>query len=87
MLTNSQNATKEITTGERKPRIDLFRTCVAAIPRYDPLLLTLLAGRAPRPAAHAHQGAERHQGAGDHHGRAQAEDRPIQDVRRCYPEV
>lgn len=36
MLTNTQNVTKEqeINTGERKPRIDLFRTCVAAIPRY-----------------------------------------------------
>ncbi|KAJ0183584.1 hypothetical protein K1T71_000007 [Dendrolimus kikuchii] len=35
MLTNTQNVTKEqeINTGERKPRIDLFRTCVAAIPR------------------------------------------------------
>lgn len=35
MLTNSQNVTKEqeINTGDRKPKIDLFRTCVAAIPR------------------------------------------------------
>ncbi|XP_041986547.1 protein furry isoform X3 [Aricia agestis] len=38
MLTNTQNVTKEqeINTGERKPRIDLFRTCVAAIPRIIP---------------------------------------------------
>ncbi|XP_059059814.1 protein furry [Achroia grisella] len=38
MLTNTQNVTKEqeINTGERKPRIDLFRTCVAAIPRLIP---------------------------------------------------
>ncbi|XP_075990403.1 microtubule binding protein furry isoform X9 [Anticarsia gemmatalis] len=38
MLTNTQNVTKEqeINTGERKPRIDLFRTSVAAIPRLIP---------------------------------------------------
>ncbi len=27
-------------TGERKPRIDLFRTCVAAVPRLLPELMT-----------------------------------------------
>ncbi|KAJ2954554.1 hypothetical protein O0L34_g2838 [Tuta absoluta] len=36
MLTNTQNKEQEINTGERKPRIDLFRTCVAAIPRLIP---------------------------------------------------
>lgn len=39
MATNLQNLNKEpdeMLTGERKPRIDLFRTCVAAIPRLIP---------------------------------------------------
>lgn len=39
MLTNTQNLNKEpdeMLTGERKPRIDLFRTCVAAVPRLIP---------------------------------------------------
>lgn len=39
MMTNVQNVNKEIDdmiTGERKPKIDLFRTCVAAIPRLIP---------------------------------------------------
>jgi hypothetical protein len=39
MMTNTQNVNKEpdeMITGERKPRIDLFRTCVAAVPRLIP---------------------------------------------------
>ncbi|GAB6027284.1 hypothetical protein CHUAL_001566 [Chamberlinius hualienensis] len=39
MMTNMQNVNKEpddMITGERKPKIDLFRTCVAAIPRLMP---------------------------------------------------
>ncbi|CAH0545977.1 unnamed protein product [Brassicogethes aeneus] len=39
MMTNTQNVNKEpdeMITGERKPRIDLFRTCVAAVPRLTP---------------------------------------------------
>ncbi|KAF4524722.1 hypothetical protein B566_EDAN013957, partial [Ephemera danica] len=39
MMTNTQNVNKEpdeLISGERKPRIDLFRTCVAAIPRLIP---------------------------------------------------
>lgn len=39
MITNTQNQNKEpdeMMTGERKPRIDLFRTCVAAVPRLIP---------------------------------------------------
>uniref|UniRef100_T1J0K0 DAD domain-containing protein n=1 Tax=Strigamia maritima TaxID=126957 RepID=T1J0K0_STRMM len=39
MMTNVQNVNKELDdmiTGERKPKIDLFRTCVAAIPRLIP---------------------------------------------------
>nr|XP_033804350.1 protein furry homolog isoform X3 [Geotrypetes seraphini] len=39
MLTNAQMLNKEpedMITGERKPKIDLFRTCVAAIPRVLP---------------------------------------------------
>ncbi|KAL7630650.1 UNVERIFIED_CONTAM: hypothetical protein RMT77_019147, partial [Armadillidium vulgare] len=39
MMTNTQNINKEpdeMITGERKPKIDLFRTCVAAIPRLIP---------------------------------------------------
>ncbi|CAL4082255.1 unnamed protein product, partial [Meganyctiphanes norvegica] len=39
MMTNTQNVNKEpdeMITGERKPKIDLFRTCVAAIPRLIP---------------------------------------------------
>lgn len=39
MMTNLQNLNKEpddMITGERKPKIDLFRTCVAAIPRLIP---------------------------------------------------
>lgn len=37
MLTNTQNKEpNEVLTGERKPRIDLFRTCVAAVPRLIP---------------------------------------------------
>lgn len=39
MMTNTQNQNKEpdeMLTGERKPKIDLFRTCVAAIPRLIP---------------------------------------------------
>lgn len=39
MMTNTQNLNKEpdeMITGERKPRIDLFRTCVAAVPRLTP---------------------------------------------------
>ncbi|XP_019713118.1 protein furry homolog isoform X2 [Hippocampus comes] len=39
MMTNAQMLNKEpedMITGERKPKIDLFRTCVAAIPRMMP---------------------------------------------------
>ncbi|XP_071055767.1 protein furry isoform X2 [Onthophagus taurus] len=39
MKTSTQNVNKEpdeMITGERKPRIDLFRTCVAAVPRLIP---------------------------------------------------
>ncbi|XP_008307519.1 protein furry homolog isoform X2 [Cynoglossus semilaevis] len=39
MMTNTQMLNKEpedMITGERKPKIDLFRTCVAAIPRVLP---------------------------------------------------
>ncbi|BES98592.1 furry homolog (Drosophila) [Nesidiocoris tenuis] len=39
MMTCTQNVNKEpdeMITGERKPRIDLFRTCVAAVPRLIP---------------------------------------------------
>ncbi|XP_066250595.1 protein furry isoform X1 [Euwallacea similis] len=39
MKTNTQNVNKEpdeMITGERKPRIELFRTCVAAVPRLIP---------------------------------------------------
>ncbi|XP_057694873.1 protein furry homolog isoform X1 [Corythoichthys intestinalis] len=39
MMTNAQMLNKEpedMITGERKPKIDLFRTCVAAIPRVMP---------------------------------------------------
>lgn len=39
MMTNTQNLNKEpdeMLTGERKPKIDLFRTCIAAIPRLIP---------------------------------------------------
>lgn len=39
MITTVQNANKEpddMLSGERKPKIDLFRTCVAAIPRLIP---------------------------------------------------
>ncbi|KAM8710624.1 hypothetical protein ACLKA7_017276 [Drosophila subpalustris] len=39
MMTNTQNQNKEpdeMLSGERKPRIDLFRTCVAAVPRLIP---------------------------------------------------
>ncbi|KAJ6218921.1 hypothetical protein RDWZM_004733 [Blomia tropicalis] len=39
MMTNTQNVNKEpddMITGERKPKIDLFRTCIAAIPRLIP---------------------------------------------------
>uniref|UniRef100_A0A8C6KUG6 FRY microtubule binding protein n=1 Tax=Nothobranchius furzeri TaxID=105023 RepID=A0A8C6KUG6_NOTFU len=39
MMTNAQMLNKEpedMITGERKPKIDLFRTCVAAIPRILP---------------------------------------------------
>lgn len=44
MLTNTQNLNKEpdeMLTGERKPRIDLFRTCVAAVPRLIPDTMTM----------------------------------------------
>lgn len=44
MLTNTQNQNKEpdeMLTGERKPRIDLFRTCVAAVPRLIPATMTM----------------------------------------------
>ncbi|KAK9877860.1 hypothetical protein WA026_020090 [Henosepilachna vigintioctopunctata] len=39
MMSNTQNVNKEpdeMITGERKPKIDLFRTCVAAVPRLIP---------------------------------------------------
>ncbi|XP_058065820.1 protein furry [Anopheles bellator] len=39
MMTVIQNQSKELDemlTGERKPRIDLFRTCIAAVPRLTP---------------------------------------------------
>lgn len=39
MMTSTQNMNKEpdeMITGDRKPRIDLFRTCVAAVPRLIP---------------------------------------------------
>lgn len=39
MMTNQQNANKEpdeLMTSERKPKIDLFRTCIAAVPRLIP---------------------------------------------------
>lgn len=39
MMTTTQNVNKEpdeMITGERKPKIDLFRTCVAAVPRLIP---------------------------------------------------
>ncbi|XP_076833459.1 protein furry homolog isoform X6 [Brachyhypopomus gauderio] len=45
MLTNVQMLNKEpedMITGERKPKIDLFRTCVAAIPRILPEGMTKL---------------------------------------------
>lgn len=43
MMTNTQNQNKEpdeMISGERKPRIDLFRTCVAAVPRLIPDTMT-----------------------------------------------
>ncbi|XP_050540856.1 protein furry isoform X2 [Daktulosphaira vitifoliae] len=43
MMTCTQNMNKEpdeMITGERKPRIDLFRTCVAAVPRLIPETMT-----------------------------------------------
>ncbi|KAL1456291.1 hypothetical protein WDU94_001033 [Cyamophila willieti] len=43
MMTSTQNVNKEpdeMITGERKPRIDLFRTCVAAVPRLIPDAMT-----------------------------------------------
>ncbi|CAD7002946.1 unnamed protein product [Ceratitis capitata] len=43
MMTNTQNQNKEpdeMLSGERKPRIDLFRTCVAAVPRLIPETMT-----------------------------------------------
>ncbi|KMY98701.1 protein furry isoform X14 [Drosophila simulans] len=43
MMTNTQNQNKEpdeMLSGERKPRIDLFRTCVAAVPRLIPDTMT-----------------------------------------------
>ncbi|KAH8406857.1 hypothetical protein KR222_008787, partial [Zaprionus bogoriensis] len=43
MMTNTQNQNKEpdeMLSGERKPRIDLFRTCVAAVPRLIPDTIT-----------------------------------------------
>lgn len=43
MMTNSQNQNKEpfeILTADRKPKIDLFRTCVAAVPRLIPDSMT-----------------------------------------------
>ncbi|CAH0386341.1 unnamed protein product [Bemisia tabaci] len=42
-MTSTQNVNKEpdeMITGERKPRIDLFRTCVAAVPRLIPDAMT-----------------------------------------------
>ncbi|XP_076468272.1 protein furry-like isoform X4 [Babylonia areolata] len=39
LMTRSENANKEadeMITGDRKPKIDLFRTCIAAIPRLKP---------------------------------------------------
>ncbi|XP_025086109.1 protein furry homolog isoform X4 [Pomacea canaliculata] len=39
LMTKSENANKEpdeMITGDRKPKIDLFRTCIAAIPRLKP---------------------------------------------------
>ena len=39
IMTNVQNTNKEpdeMMSGERKPKIDLFRTCVAAMPRLIP---------------------------------------------------
>lgn len=44
MMTSTQNVNKEpdeMLTGERKPRIDLFRTCVAAVPRLIPDTMTM----------------------------------------------
>lgn len=44
MMTSTQNLNKEpdeMLTGERKPRIDLFRTCVAAVPRLIPDTMTM----------------------------------------------
>lgn len=44
MMTSTQNLNKEpdeMLTGERKPRIDLFRTCVAAVPRLIPDSMTM----------------------------------------------
>lgn len=44
MMTNTQNLNKEpdeMLSGERKPRIDLFRTCVAAVPRLIPDAMTM----------------------------------------------
>lgn len=43
MMTNTQNQNKEpfeILTSDRKPKIDLFRTCVAAVPRLIPDSMT-----------------------------------------------
>ncbi|XP_060657765.1 protein furry isoform X8 [Drosophila nasuta] len=43
MMTNTQNQNKEpdeMLSGERKPRIDLFRTCVASVPRLIPDTMT-----------------------------------------------
>lgn len=43
MMTNTLNQNKEpdeMLSGERKPRIDLFRTCVAAVPRLIPDTMT-----------------------------------------------
>lgn len=43
MMTNVQNQNKEpfeILTSDRKPKIDLFRTCVAAVPRLIPDSMT-----------------------------------------------
>lgn len=43
MMTSTQNQNKEpyeMLSGERKPRIDLFRTCVAAVPRLIPDTMT-----------------------------------------------
>lgn len=44
MMTSTQNVNKEpeeMLTGERKPKIDLFRTCVAAVPRLIPDTMTM----------------------------------------------